>query len=65
MLADDTCAYRSPDGKKCAVGILIKDEFYGPDLEGALVSSGCVLDALCMSGIPNDEAINLSRRFQP
>ena len=28
------CCYRAPDGSKCAVGCLIPDEFYSPDLEG-------------------------------
>lgn len=30
----DTCAYRAPDGKMCAVGCLIPDEMYYPELEG-------------------------------
>lgn len=29
-------AYHAPDGKKCAVGCLIPDEIYDPDLEGQL-----------------------------
>lgn len=28
------CLYRSPDGKKCAAGILITDEEYSPRMEG-------------------------------
>jgi hypothetical protein len=28
------CAYRSPDGLRCAVGVFIPDELYTPDLEG-------------------------------
>ena len=28
------CAYRSPDGNKCAIGHLIPDSLYRPDLEG-------------------------------
>src|SRR5687768_3022247 len=30
----DRCAYRSPDGKKCAIGHLIVDEYYNPIIEG-------------------------------
>ena len=30
---DAFCAYRSDDGKKCAVGALIPDELYDPDME--------------------------------
>lgn len=29
----DFCFYRAPDGKKCAVGCLIPDELYKPDME--------------------------------
>lgn len=28
------CAYRGNDGMMCAVGVLIKDEYYYPELEG-------------------------------
>lgn len=35
-LVDDgqTCAYRDPDGNKCAIGHLIPDELYGEVTEG-------------------------------
>lgn len=29
------CQYRGKDGMKCALGVLIKDEFYTPDMERA------------------------------
>lgn len=29
------CVYRGPDGKKCAVGLFIPDEFYDPMLENS------------------------------
>ena len=29
----DDCVYRGPNGSKCAIGCLIKDEFYSKDLE--------------------------------
>ena len=31
---DFRCKYRGPDGTKCAVGVLIPDEVYDPDMEG-------------------------------
>lgn len=34
---EDTCAYRGVDGRKCAAGILILDEFYSSDLEGETI----------------------------
>ena len=30
------CRYRGPDGLKCAVGVLIPDELYSPEMEGLL-----------------------------
>lgn len=33
------CSYRAPDGKKCAVGILIPDNSYKPHFEGFSVSA--------------------------
>lgn len=32
------CAYRDPQGRKCAVGWMIPDEKYSPDLENRLAS---------------------------
>ena len=31
------CMYRAPDGKRCAVGVLIKDEAYKRNMEGLAV----------------------------
>jgi hypothetical protein len=31
---DEACLYRGPNETKCAIGALINDEFYTPDLEG-------------------------------
>jgi gamma-glutamylcysteine synthetase len=49
------CVYR---GKKedgtvtmCAAGLLIKDEFYSPDLENKPSTEGSVMDALEKSGV--------------
>jgi hypothetical protein len=45
-----TCRYRVPDGKRCAVGCLITDSFYAPELEGALfVSKHMVQNAVARS----------------
>lgn len=33
------CRYRSPNGTKCAVGCLIPDELYTPEIEGAGVEA--------------------------
>ena len=51
----DECAYRGEGGVQCAVGCLIKDEFYHKDLEGWGISpvkrGGSVDKALIDSGI--------------
>ena len=33
------CLYRGPNGLKCAAGLVLPDEFYRPDMEGAGISS--------------------------
>ncbi len=30
---DGSCLYRGPNGLKCAVGVLIEDEYYDPEME--------------------------------
>ena len=43
------CAYRGQKGLKCAIGVLIKDEFYDKGIEGSC-SSSVFLEALEKSG---------------
>ena len=43
------CMYRSPGGSKCAVGLLIDDAYYSPDLEGKFVESNAVRQAVGLS----------------
>jgi hypothetical protein len=45
------CLYRGPNGTKCAVGCLIKDEFYHAGLEENLSTSVAIHRALTRSGI--------------
>jgi len=40
------CCYRTPDGLKCAVGILIPDDRYEPDMEGLVLRDNRKLKAL-------------------
>jgi hypothetical protein len=49
------CAYRGEEGKSCAVGCLIADEFYSPALEGARADSMSVIQAVVKSGYSTDE----------
>jgi hypothetical protein len=49
-----TCLYRHPDGLTCAVGCLIKDEFYETRLEGLRATSDDVLRSLTDSGVDTE-----------
>lgn len=40
------CMYRAPGGLKCAVGVLIPDENYHPELENQSANATIVRDAL-------------------
>lgn len=53
------CAYRGDNGKKCAIGCLISDDAYNPDIEGRGISSLEVKAALRYSGY--DYLASLSR----
>ena len=48
---DGSCKYRGPDGRKCAIGLLIADDFYEETFEGFLVSYS-MWNALYKSGVP-------------
>jgi len=48
------CAYRGDGGTKCAVGCLIKDGVYCPELEGHSVTRHPVQAALIASGVLSD-----------
>lgn len=54
-----SCVYRDEDGNKCAIGCLIPDELYTPEVEGMTVSNArsCYIDdtpraALIRSVVP-------------
>ena len=51
------CRYRGPNGLKCAIGVLILDDIYHPEVEGGNVLSASTIDYLRRSGIsiPLDE----------
>ncbi len=61
-----TCLYRHPDGLTCAVGCLIKDEFYETRLEGLRTTSDDVLRSLTDSGVDvdSDNVRSLLRELQ-
>jgi len=52
-----SCRLRSPEGRKCAIGSLVRDELYEPELEGVGISyyrharDGRLLRALYASNV--------------
>lgn len=54
------CAYRGSNGTSCAIGCLILDQFYYPDMEGEAASSCNVRKALVSSGVL--ESVNPKER---
>lgn len=43
---DPICLYRGPDGMSCAVGCLITDDNYTPELEDRRVNNSLIIEAL-------------------
>jgi hypothetical protein len=60
-----SCMYRAENGDRCAVGHLISDEAYSPELEGRRASTSPVQSALASSGVPTDfDTIKLLMELQ-
>lgn len=61
----DGCVYRGPDGKMCAVGCLLADEWYDKELEYVGVNTSKVQRALQGSGVPiNKDTVRLLSTLQ-
>lgn len=45
------CAYRGADGRKCAVGLWIKDKDYTPKMEGMRPGRPLIADAVSYLGV--------------
>lgn len=56
------CMYRTPDGKKCAIGVLIPDADYDPAMEGLPVLQ--LLDLAIDSLAPYREHVGLLQGLQ-
>jgi hypothetical protein len=58
------CFYRGRNGLKCAIGVLVNDENYSPELEGYGIAFGGIIDPICAThGIDNREDIDLRMLF--
>lgn len=55
----EICAYRGDGGKMCAVGCLIKDEFYDASLENSSIANKDVLNAVKLSLDSNLSVVSL------
>lgn len=40
---ESACRYRGPNGEKCAVGVLLPDELYRPEMDGPAMAVGNLL----------------------
>lgn len=62
----DQCVYLTQDGLKCAVGCLIKPEYYSQKLEGCSVTSPIVQEALedSLGMVLDDDSIELLSDLQ-
>lgn len=61
------CRYRGLNGLRCAIGALIPDYIYDPEIEGGNVFSEKVLNCLIRSGVydyDDDEKFELLRGLQ-
>lgn len=56
----DVCGYRGTEGRMCAVGCLIKDQYYSPTFEGESALDAGVIRALNQSGINTQEPSTMS-----
>lgn len=63
---DLTCWYRHDNGRMCAVGCLIEDEFYSYRLEGLDIGAMIVKSALDQSGVDifNKEIFGMLLKLQ-
>jgi hypothetical protein len=50
----ESCAYRAPDGKMCAVGCLIDEKLYDPSFERNSIDDRYLAEAISKSGVPNE-----------
>ena len=68
LTEDGMCAYRGVGGLKCAVGCLISDDVYQPEMENHNVYYPEVEDALRDSGVKfnveRHESLNFFRELQ-
>ena len=60
------CRYRGVEGNKCAIGYLIKDEYYKEKLEGRLVEDSLVTEAVEKSlGVElTEHGVDILKRVQ-
>jgi len=58
------CNYRGPQGRMCAIGPMIPDEKYSPDMEGWEVGNGVVWNAMGLDSDDRGDLETLARKLQ-
>ena len=55
------CKYRCEDGKKCAIGLIMPDGFYRPDMEGRAVNrvTGHTIPDWFPEGVDMDQVMEI------
>lgn len=59
-----TCSYRADDGKKCAIGWLIKDENYDSTIEGRGANSSEVIEMTRLDPVDEKDELFLAELQQ-
>jgi len=58
------CNYRGQQGRMCAIGPMIPDEKYSPEMEGLVVGNGVVWNAMGLDSDDPDNLKTLARALQ-
>lgn len=61
---DNYCNYRGQQGRMCAIGPMIPDEKYSPEMEGLVVGNGVVWNAMGLDSDDPDNLKTLARKLQ-
>lgn len=64
VAACPSSVYRAEDGKKCFIGVLIPDELYRPEMEGAVIAGPVMRPVADYLGVQDEEDIKLLTDLQ-
>ena len=61
---DNYCNYRGQQGRMCAIGPMIPDEKYSPEMEGLVVGNDVVWNAMGLDSNDRGDLETLARKLQ-